>query len=203
MAESQRGTMYTDERSTIYFPVKVKNSSSIGSVYQVVNYYELYTNTLDRTVYYATNEDEIYPEPDYNSGTHDYIKTAYDENGVQVGGTHNRSAEIGNSLLVIEADTDINIQTNQYENNIPKINYDYGKNEYRVDYKLTPYIMIPDTVDSINNNYSQSIAVRAYLPLGKITYIPGSCEFGDPITYIVVDDEGVEQTVLEWIVPDC
>ena len=203
LAESQRGTMYTDERSTIYFPVKVKNSSSIGSVYQVVNYYELYTNTLDRTVYYATNEDEIYPEPDYNSGTHDYIKTAYDENGVQVGGTHNRSAEIGNSLLVIEADTDINIQTNQYENNIPKINYDYGKNEYRVDYKLTPYIMIPDTVDSINNNYSQSIAVRAYLPLGKITYIPGSCEFGDPITYIVVDDEGVEQTVLEWIVPDC
>ena len=202
LAESQTGTLYTDEETSIYFPVKVKNSSSIGNVYQVVNYYELYTDALDRTKYNATSSNE-YPESDYSFGSHDYIKTAYDENGVQVGGTHNGGAEIGNSLLVIEADTDINIQTNQFENNVPKINYDYGKNEYQVDYKVTPYIMIPDTVDSINKNYSQSISVRVYLPSDQITYIPGSCDFGDPITYTIVDGNGVEQTVLEWIVPDC
>lgn len=203
LAESQSGTMYVNDKSTIYFPVKVKKSSSVGSVYQVVNYYELYTDRLDRNLYYATSNDTVYPESNYCSGIHDYIKTAYDENGVQIGGTHNESAKIGNSLLIIEADTDINIQTNQYENNVLKINYDYGKNEYKVDYKITPYIMIPDTVDTINNSYSQTIIVRAYLPSKELIYIPGSCEFGDPSTYTVIDDNGVEQTVLEWIVPEC
>ncbi|MGN1013489.1 MAG: SpaA isopeptide-forming pilin-related protein [Clostridia bacterium] len=204
LAESQSGTLYADDRTNIYFPVKVKNTSEIGSVYQVVNDYELYTDVLDRTLYYATNPDNTaYPEADYESGDEDYIKTAYDENGVQIGGTHNLGAEIGNSLLVIEADTNVKIETSQLQDNVPKINYDFGKNEYQVDYKVTPYIMIPDTVDTINSAYSQNIVVRAYVPSIQANYIPGSCEFGDPTIYVETDSDGIEYSVLEWVVPDC
>ncbi|MBO5476662.1 MAG: hypothetical protein J6A15_02780 [Clostridia bacterium] len=204
LGESQSGTLYTDDSSKIYFPVKVKNSSKIGCVYQTVNEYELYTDVIDRTLYYATDPNSTaYPEADYVDSDKDYIKTAYDENGVQVGGTHNVYAEIGNSLLIIEADTGVEIETTQLQDNISKINYDFGKNEYQVDYKITPYIKIPDTVNNINSAYSHNIAVRAYVPSNQAEYVPGSCEFGDPTIIVESDDNGVEYSILEWIVPDC
>lgn len=203
LAESQTGTLYAATRSTVYFPVKVKNSADVSSVYQTVNYWEIHEAALDRTLYYATNPDSnVYPQYDYSSENPDYIKTAYDENGVQIGGTHNAGAEIGNSLLVIDADTNVQIETSQIENNVPKINYDFGKNEYQVDFKITPYITIPDTVDTISSAYSQNVVVRAYLRADQITYMPSSCEFGDPVITTVVED-GIEYNVLQWIVPDC
>lgn len=203
LAESQSGSMSPSGRSDVYFPVKVKNTVVPGQVYQIINDYEVYYDALDRTKYNATSG-VTYPLADYKNGDTHYTKTAYDENGIKVPGTHNRGNEIGTSLLIIEADTNVTIEPSQINSaGGTKINYDFDKNEYEVDYKLSPYIIVPDTVNPNNLNYTQDVLARAYLPSNQMSYLPGSCDFGDPTIYKKTGEDGIEYTVLEWKIVDC
>ena len=108
--ESYDGEWYCpDDGSDFYLkiPLNVKESSKYGQTYQETGIVEFYTNKLDRSKESMILEDGDYvSKPVYTSFPKNYIKTEYDENGVQVSGTHN-SVGYGNALLIVGAESTI------------------------------------------------------------------------------------------------
>ena len=203
--------------SSYYYGIRVKtaDSATIGSVYQTVNDLRVwYENTetnnfswLDQEYEY-NNETGLqyinlnYPTPDieqYNGITTNiqrYVKTAYDENGQIISGTHGGGYKSGNSILVIGADLKINksIETKNTDGTT-KINYDIGKNETTVTYKINPSItntLLTHEITEIN------LKITETLPKG-LTYVPGSCNYAEPEITTNAD----ESTTLVWYKYNC
>ena len=197
--ESYDGEWYYPESQgaiTIKIPLIVKNESAYGNTYQETGIVKYYTEKLDRTKESMMVENGAYTsKPVYDQFPKNYKKTEYDENGVQVSGTHNGVTR-GNTLLVVGAETTIkNEIVNTNNDGSIKSSYDIGKNEYEVEYKLTP------SFASMSNNLDvtkATLKITDELPNG-ISYIPGTSNYEEP--EIITNDDG--STMLIWYIYDC
>ena len=197
--ESYDGEWFVTDHGTslmLKVPLHVKDNSNYGQTYQETGIVYLYTDKLDRTKESMMVEEGKYTsKPVYSKYPKNYKKTEYDENGVQISGTHN-SIQSGNTLLVVGAESTIkNEIVTKNEDGSIKNSYDVGRNEYEVEYKLTP------SIASTSNNLdtmTATLKITDELPKG-LTYIPGSSNYGDP--EITTNDNGT--TILTWYIYDC
>ena len=185
----------SDQRS-IYTYLKIKDTAKIGQTYGFVQTSKYWTVDLDRNIYsqIRLNGYENYPEPVYENSGVNYIKTEYDENGEIVPGTHNGSY-IGTTILVLGAKQKIQ-QTPVDINNNEKINYDLGKNENIVRYKIEPSLYQEE--ENKAEVTGVTIKISDILPSG-LTYVPNSSNYGEPD--INKNDDGT--TTLIWHIYDC
>ena len=203
--------------STIYYygtRLNIKDTANVGEVYQTVNDARAWINNIDfswqnqQYTYDETNGLEYidlnYPNPyfeEYNgikSGVKRYIKTAYDENGQIVNGTHYGGYRSGNSLLIVGANLKVNkTVTDKNTDGSKKTNYDLGKNEFDVNYQITPSIVNSEltngaTITGVN------LKITDTLPKG-LKYIAGSSNSGEP--EITENADGT--TTLVWYKYNC
>ena len=171
--ESQGGT-HNKRDLVLYLPVVVKDTANIGQTYGVTQKVQYYNYDLDRKIYTAANPDVIWPSDYVYYPSKNYVKTEYDEYGNQISGTHAGGTVYGNTIQVIGATQRIQISAIDENENV-KINYDFGKNEYKVKFKVTSIL------NSSYNSVISDVNVRntITLPLG-LTYVPNSSNYGEP-----------------------
>src|SRR5699024_3770387 len=99
-----------------------------------------------------------------------------DENGEIIAGTHSGGYTTGNSLLILGANQKIQ-QTPVDINDNEKVNYDLGKNENVVRYKIEPTLYQEEENKAEVTGVTVKIADT--LPEG-LTYIPNSSNYGEP-----------------------
>ena len=183
----------TSER--LDFPMRIKETAKIGQTYGLTQRTQVWKEKLDRDVYSVLHPENEYPTPTWDSGNRKYIKTEYDEEGVQIDGTNSGGFLWGNTILVIGANLHGSIQAVD-EDNKEKVNYDLGKNENITKFKITPQI------DS-NSNLTQQITginlkAKVTLPDG-MTYRLGSSEYDEP--EIKENTDGSQELV--WYIYGC
>ena len=171
--ESQGGT-HNKRDLILYLPVVVKDTANIGQTYGATQKVQYYNYELDRKTYTAANSNVIWPSNYVFSPNRNYVKTEYDEFGNQISGTHAGGTLYGNTLQVIGATQRIQISPIDSIENV-KTNYDLGKNEYIVKFKVTSIL---------NSSYSSVISGvnvknTIILPAG-LTYVPNSSNYGEP-----------------------
>ena len=214
------GVLYENTNAKIYsgtqvwndLKVRVKDTAEIGKVYATTNDFrawstneqftwenQTYTynnNTLQYTnLNYPTPARYIYND-DANTDPTMYTKSAYDENGELVTGTHRGGFHAGNSLLIVGADLKVNREINDKVNNEPKVNYDVGRNELEAEYKIIPSL----TNNKIEAGTISGIKVKITDTLPKgITYIPGSCNIDEP----AITENADGTTTLVWYIDNC
>ncbi|MGN1013492.1 MAG: SpaA isopeptide-forming pilin-related protein [Clostridia bacterium] len=174
------------------FPVKIKETASVGQTYSFTSDLRIYDKNLDRSIdsvsvegFSGYSEEEMV-DLSYSN----YIKTEYNDNGQIIKGTHD-STFTGSSVLIVDAKSSIDIGVTQVDSEgNQKLNYDYAKNEYNVDYILSPTIIPCPTV---NSNKEITVYVKAILDY-RCAYISGTCNYGDPeVTFNEYGD-----TILTW-----
>ena len=201
--------------SVFYYGTRliIKDTAIIGEVYQTVNDGRVWTKNNDFSwlnkeyTYDETSgiqyKDLNYPTPDLTSyngqnGVKRYIKTAYDENGQMINGTHYGGFVSGNSLLIVGANLKVNKTViDKNTDGSTKTNYDIGKNEFDVNYQISPSITNPDltngaTITGVN------LKITDTLPKG-LTYIANSSSSGEPEITKNVDGT----TTLVWYKYNC
>ena len=82
------------------------------------------------------------------------------------------------------------------EDNNDKVNYDIGKNEYNVTYKLIPKIAKNQFVSTQIENINLEIVDK--LPQG-IKYVPGTCNYSEP----TIENNADGTTSLKWDIYSC
>ena len=198
LAESQSGTIKSGIELWHRIPIKIKDSAKIGTVAQSLTDVRIYTedNQLDRSVqtHLRTTNPDDYPEPTWKQENLPYVKTAYDENGQMIVGTHGGSFPYGNSLLILGAEQILSIESLDESNN-EKYNFDIGKNENVVKYEIKPEISNPSS--SVSSG-TTTIKIEANLPKG-IEYVVGSSEYEEP--EIIYNDD--DTTLLTWYIDNC
>ena len=197
--ESTTGTLTrkTGGNNSVLLPFKIKETATVGKTYAVTHKTVYYKDYLDRSVYNIMNKDNLddYPTPEWNSGNPNYVKTEYDENGNIVTGTHNGGTHYGNALLVVAGTIKVQ-KTALDDDGNEKVNYDISKNEYEVNYKITPILTKPS---SLNLRITDiTVIVKDILPSG-LTYVAESSNYGEP--EIEKNDDG--STTLTWTITGC
>ena len=196
--ESVSGHCSFSSGCALQIALNVTQNAEIGKVYQFVSEANLYykDNQLDRSVYTRLNRDVEIPKADVLLKSN-YIKSAYDENGNIIAGTHNGSYSYGQSLLIIGGKIQIsNDVEDRVEDGSIKVNYDVGRNEYEVKYKLTPTLSMANKQGVNISNVT--VTVNDTLPVG-LTYVPGSSNYDEPD--IIKNDDGT--TILVWKIYNC
>ena len=185
----------TGDVNAIYFPLLVKNTAKIGQTYGFTQKTQMWDTKLDRNIYSVLHPENKYPTPDYDSGNPQYIKTEYDEYGNMIKGTHYYGNNWGESVLIVGANLHGNIQTIDSNNN-EKLNYDLGKNENTVTYKVEPQL---DKNPNLTTQISD-VTLKAEITLPKgLSYIGQSSNYGDPD--ITTNSDG--SSVLTWRIENC
>ena len=182
-----------------YFKIKmrIKNTADIGSTYAVINDARIWESTGHNFSWENGNASN-YPQNfiAHYSGVgsyKNYVKTEYDENGEIITGTHNGGYASGNSVLVLGATLSVDKEImEKLPDNTEKTNFDIGKNEYDVTFKLKPQMVNNSNTSSITG---VNLKVTETLPKG-LTYIPGSADIGEPT--ITENDDGSQ--TLEWTI---
>ena len=180
------------DNNQIHIWLKVKETAKIGETYGITLRTQLWIEKLDRNQYSILHPENEYPTPVWDSGNRNYIKTEYDENGVVISGTHSGGYLWGETVLVVGANLHGNIKAVD-STNTEKINYDLGKNENTVTYSVEPQLDANTNISSQIENVTLKAEVT--LPSG-LTYIPGSCEYGEPD---VTDNSDGTQTLVWYI----
>ena len=185
----------TGDNNIIYFPLLVKNTAKIGQTYGFTQRTQMWDEKLDRNIYSVLHPENKYPTPDWDSGNLEYMKTEYDELGNMIQGTHKGGARYGDSVLIVGANLHGNIQTIDSNNN-EKTNYDLGKNENVVTYKVEPMLdENPNLTTQING-----VTLKAEVTLPKgLTYIGQSSNYEDPD--ITTNSDG--SSILTWRIENC
>ncbi len=179
-----------------YFPAKIKDTATIGQTYGLTQSTKMWIDTIDRSIYNIKNKGIEYPKETWKAEHQNYIKTEYDENGEIISGTHNGGCVYGQTILVVGANQGITLETID-NNGYNKVNYDLGKNENTVTYKITPSLTNPD-VTKVPNISGVTVTITDTLP-NRLTYVPGSSNYGDP--EITENDNGT--TTLVWKIYNC
>ena len=197
--ESTTGTLTrnTGDNNTVLLPVRIKESATVGRTYGVTHKTVYYKDYLDRSVYNIMNKDNLddYPTPEWDSGNPNYVKTEYNESGTMIPGTHNGGTHYGNALLVVAGTIKVQ-KTALDDDGNEKVNYDISKNEYEVNYKITPILTKPS---SLNLRITDiTVIVKDTLPSG-LTYVAGTSNYGEP--EIEKNDDG--STTLTWTITGC
>ena len=197
--ESKEGGNVKPLWSTIYVEMKVKNSAIINQTYgmTLASKWWAKENQLDRDIYTIENKDisiDDYPTPSWTKENKPYIKTEYDEDGSIISGTHNGSYQYGNTIYVVGANQTVQVTTIDDAGN-EKLNYDFGKNEYDINFKIEP--ILSSESDNIKMD-GITVTITDTLPKG-LTYISGSSNYNEP--QIIINDDGT--TTLIWNIYDC
>ena len=197
--ESTTGTLTRSggDNNSVLVPVKIKETATVGKTYGITHKTVYYKDYLDRSVYNITNKDNLddYPTSEWDSGNPSYVKTEYDENGTMVSGTHNGGYRYGNTLLIVSGTLKVQKMAVDDDGN-EKVNYDISKNEYDVNYKITPVLTKPE---SLNKRITDvTVLVQDTLP-SNISYVAGSSNYGDP--EITKNSDGSE--TLTWTITGC
>lgn len=178
LAESKSGKYLPGNGAYINIPYNVKNTAEIGKVYQTVSDARIYNqqNIPDRTTqtHLLTTNKNDYPQVRWSAEGRQYVKTAYDENGQIVTGTHYGGTSWGDSLLVIGAEQKISIKAIDGADQ-EKVNYDFSRNENVATFKVEPSLTVDSVVD-INN---VTLKITTTLPDG-LKYQVGSANSGEP-----------------------
>ena len=190
-----------DDSDKCRIPVKVKqNTELVNKTFATVNNLKAWTDNISFSYLnqeYIYDEEtgittmklvEEYPEPWRSVITDTYIKTEYDENGQIVSGTHYKGYIEGNTLLVTGAKQSIDIKSIDQNNSEVKTNYDIGKNENEVLYKVSPKLTISAGDKAKIENVTLQIKVT--LPNG-LEYIPGYSNSTET-SFIKKDDGSTE-----------
>ncbi len=177
-------------------PVKVKETAVVGQTYQFTSDTRMYVDKLDRQQESMMSDNKGYTTNPTISWNSKYTKSEYDESGQILKNTHYPGVSAGNTLLIVCADAKIDVSVTQIQDGDKKLNYDFGKNEYEVEYILTPSIN-SSVNDSLNNMSGVTVTVTNTLPYG-LTYVPGSSSMGDPE---ITNVDGV--TTLVWKIYNC
>ena len=185
--ESNNDGVWIPTWSTISVQMKVKETAPVNQTYGMTMATMLWdeANKLDRSIYNIENNIDFstYPQYVYYAGQMPYVKTEYNEDGSIVSGTHRGSYTYGNTIYVVGANQTVEIEAVDTDGNI-KTNYDLGKNEYDVTYKISPIL------SSDNDNVKIgdiTVILTDTLPQG-LTYVSGSSNYGDP--EITENDDG-------------
>ena len=197
--ESKEGGYVKPLWSTIYVEMKVKNNATINQTYGMTLSSKWWSkeNQLDRDIYTIENKDisiEDYPTPTWTKENKPYIKTEYDENGSIISGTHNGGYQYGNTIYAVGANQTIQVSTVDGNGN-EKLNYNFGKNEYDVKFKLEP--ILSSESDNIKTD-GITVTITDTLPRG-LSYVSGSSNYNDP--EIIINDDGT--STLIWKIYDC
>ena len=197
--ESQEGGVLRPVWNSILVEMKVKDNAKYNKTYGMTMSTRVWckNNDLDRSIYTIKNENiavDSYPEPIWTKENMPYIKTEYDENGSMISGTHNGNYFYGNTIYVVAADQTVQISTVD-ENGNEKLNYDLGKNEYDINFKIES--ILSSNSDNIKIG-GITVTITDTLPKG-LTYVSGSSNYGDP--EIIINDDGT--STLIWKIYDC
>ena len=185
--------------NNIFFPIKIKDTAQIGKTYGITLRTIYWREQLDREIYTVENKDikylEDWPEPEWDSGNFQYVKTEYDEDGKIIVGTNLGGNTYGNTVLVVGANLhgDIFALDNNYSE---KINYNLDKNENTVKYLIEPKL---DKNEDLTSQIEDVILkAEVILPKG-LTYKLGSSKRGGEeyqIQEIIENEDGT--TTLVW-----
>ena len=192
------GGFWKPTYNVIEVEMKIKDDAHINKTYGMVQTTKLWDkeHQIDRSIYTCMNQEHPeYPTPTCQIGS-TYVKTEYNESGTIIAGTHKGSFSNGNTVLVVGARQSVNIETiDESQNN--KVNFDLGKNEYEVTYKITPTLAI----EKAENSQLEDVNVTLTNTLQKgLTYMPGTSNYGEPEN-ITKDRYG--NMVLVWKIPNC
>ena len=197
--ESIDGKQSYGIRQGLELALQVTEKAEIGKVYQFVSVTRLYkeNNQLDRTTQTRLNPEAEFPKADVEIHKN-YIKSEYDESGEIKTGTHLGAQESGQSLLIVAGNLSVNYTINDKTNdgNI-KTNYDLGRGENIVCYKIQPQLT-SQVVDGANKENNVTVTVKATLPKG-LTYVPGSSDYVEP--EIIENEDG--STTVVWEIYNC
>lgn len=196
--ESKSSGMWKPIWNTISVNMKIKETAKINQTYGMTIATMIWDkeNELDRSIYTIEKNIDFstYPKYAYNAGQMPYVKTEYNEDGSIVKGTHSGSYIYGNTVYVVGASQSVEIESIDDDGNT-KINYDLGKNEYDVRYKISPNLSSENTNINIEG---VTITLVDTLPEG-LNYVAGSSNYGDP--EITENSDGT--TTLVWQIHDC
>ena len=199
MIESTSGVIKSGINADVRIPMKIKSTAKINEVAQVVLDTRYYNegNAPDRTTqtHTKTTTKSDYPTVKVSFEHFKYVKTAYDDNGQIISGTHGGGHIYGNSLLILGADQSVSIKTID-DTGKTKVNYDVGKNETETIISIAPAITLKTVMEEKITNIS--IKIESKLPQG-LKYVPGSSNYDEP--KVVENSDGT--TTLTWEIYNC
>lgn len=192
--ESTTGVMspITGDNNSVVFALQVKETAEIGETYGITGISKWWLDYLDRDMYSITKQNfNSWPAATAVRGPgRTYIKTEYDENGQIVSGTHNLGWRDGQTVLIVGSELSISKSAINAETEKSKTNYDLGKGESIVTYKLEPNIS-----NNAANVHIEGVNLKIVdtIPSG-ITYVSNSSNYVEPIITNNVDGS----TTLTW-----
>ena len=168
--------------------VKVKDTSTIGAVYQTTNDVRVWIDNISHSQLTQGTQ----PTPRFSLYTN-YSKVVYDNDGNIVSG--NGGGYIyGNSLLVVgyRAKITKTIDTKNPTTGTTKTTFDMDNNERTITYRLQPKI---DSVAHVNG--TTNLYITDNLPK-DLTYIPNSAYYGDIALEPVITTNSDGTSILKW-----
>ena len=184
--------------NTLYVPLRVKSTAKIGDTFAFMQRTKMWITEVNRNQYSITrNSPATWPATTggYDSGDLNYVKTEYDESGTMIAGTHSGGYIYGQSLLIVGSSLTVSKKPIDPETGATKVNYDLGKGENIVTFKIEPVLPVNVAFVTIEG---VKIKVEDTLPAG-LTYIPGSCNYMEP--QITNNADGT--TTLVWYKDNC
>ena len=184
--ESLSGTMGPNSGYGLGLALKVTDKAQKGNVYQFVSRHCLYYDELDRTNQTRTNPNATFPNPNVKlpkqaeiEPVNYYTKSSYDENGDITSGSHSGGYSRGQSLLIISGEVTVEKTVADLSDGKSKENYDLGRNETEVTYKVKP--MLKSLEGSTDRIEEITITLTDTLPKG-LKYKKGSSNstYGEP-----------------------
>ena len=199
MMESTSGVIKSGINAQVKIPMRIKSTAKINEVAQAVldvRYYnEGNAPNRETQTHTKTTTKSDYPPVRQSFEHFEYIKTAYDENGQMISGTHGGGYIYGNSLLILGADQSVKIKTLD-DSEKDKTNYDVGKNETETTISIAPALTVRTVLEEKLTNIS--IRIESKLPKG-LKYVPGSSNYDEP--NVVNNEDGT--TTLTWEIYNC
>jgi len=196
--ESIDGMAQAGAGYSVSIALEVTSSAKVGNVYQFLSDSRLYkiNKKLDRTTQTRENPNAHFPEADISTNFN-YIKTAYDENGNIISGTHNGEYKYGQSLLIVGGKLSvIHSVEDKTTAGSEKVNYDIGRNENAVTFGLKAQLQTSVTTGTPMSNVT--VTLEETLPVG-LEYIPGSSSYNEP----TIENLSNGEQKLTWIIYGC
>jgi len=183
--------------NNFWIPLQITNNAKIGQTYGFTARTQMWVEKIDRDIYTILNDDmPVIPNPDWDSRNRNYIKTEYDETGKMITGTHNGGWQYGQTALVLGGKLSLSKTTIDSDGR-EKSNYDFGKDEYNITYKLTPQLESGGVTQN-SKITGVKLKVEDILPKG-MTYIKNSSNYEEPD--VAQNEDGT--TTLIWYIENC
>ena len=186
-------TPSSGDNNVIIIRLKVKENAKVGQTYGITVRTTTWLEEVDRNQYSITKENfDQWPGCTWTSGNVNYIKTEYDLDGNIIEGTHKPGWKYGQSLLALGSDLSVSKTAFDSEMTVEKENFDIGKNEFDVTYKLQPNLPANAANIEIEN---VDLKIVDVLPKG-VKYIPGSANCEEP----EINNNADGSTELVWYI---